>query len=235
MSPIKAQPLKPKLDLPHQNGSGGGFKNDTTMQLTPEPIRRCRSPSPVVQHTGFMDQLSVKPLRRTRSARSASPAVHRSVHITADHGVLIKKTWQRVPKNQFGETLIQDLANRIGRESFGPDPTSYERHARHFVDLIQSAVDNLADLEEALKPWLTVLGRGHVGFRIKSKHWDSFGESVLATVSIYIGPGRQHKETVKAWMLLSSFLADRLGAACRSTNLSPMVTPRLQLMTFVQP
>ncbi|CAJ0568767.1 unnamed protein product, partial [Mesorhabditis spiculigera] len=149
----------------------------------------CRSPSPVVQHTGFMDQLSVKPLRRTRSARSASPAVHRSVHITADHGVLIKKTWQRVPKNQFGETLIQDLANRIGRESFGPDPTSYERHARHFVDLIQSAVDNLADLEEVLKPWLTVLGRGHVGFRIKSKHWDSFGESVLATVSIYIGPG----------------------------------------------
>ncbi|CAJ0921359.1 unnamed protein product, partial [Mesorhabditis belari] len=182
-----------------------------------------------------MDQLTVKPLRRTRSARSASPAVHRSINLTPDHETLIRRSWQRIPKDKFGEILIRDLVNRIGRESFGADATAFERHARHFVDLIQSAVDNLSDVEEALRPWLNILGRGHVGFRIKSKHWDSFGESLMATVSVYIGPGRGHKETIKSWMILSTFLADRLSAASRSTAHSPMVTPRLQLMTFVQP
>lgn len=42
------------------------------------------------------------------------------------------------------------------------------RHQRHFVELIQSAVDNLSDIQSALKPWLDLIGKGHVGFRIKS-------------------------------------------------------------------
>uniref|UniRef100_A0A914RE16 Uncharacterized protein n=1 Tax=Parascaris equorum TaxID=6256 RepID=A0A914RE16_PAREQ len=53
---------------------------------------------------------------------------------------------------------------------------------------------------------------------LRSKHWDAFG--------------RSHKDTVKAWMLLSSFLSDRLSAASRIAANCPVSTPRIHSLEF---
>lgn len=51
------------------------------------------------------------------------------------------------------------------RGIFASDVTTIERHQRYFVDLIQNSIDNLNDLETALK--LEMIGKGHQGFAIK--------------------------------------------------------------------
>lgn len=51
------------------------------------------------------------------------------------------------------------------RGIFASDVSTIDRHQRYFVDLIQGAIDNLNDLEAALK--LEMIGKGHQGFAIK--------------------------------------------------------------------
>uniref|UniRef100_A0A1I7X2K3 Sugar transporter SWEET1 n=1 Tax=Heterorhabditis bacteriophora TaxID=37862 RepID=A0A1I7X2K3_HETBA len=111
------------------------------------------------------------------------------------------KSWQRVPKLTFGESFMADLISRIGRPVFGEDTSVVERHRRYFIELVQTCVDNLSDLESALRPWLDTLGKGHAGFKIKARHWEAFSESLLFCVTEWVGPGRSHKETVKGWMV----------------------------------
>ncbi|CAD6193295.1 unnamed protein product [Caenorhabditis auriculariae] len=173
------------------------------------------------------------PPRSLRRCRSASPSpVVRLPILNSERQNLLKKSWNRVPRQSFGKSVLQGMGAHAGGRFFVDDPSGEQRHAKHFVELIQSCIDNLSDLESGLKPWLDVIGRGHVGFSVTAKHWEYFGESVLASVSEWVKPGRQHKETIKAWMLLSSFLADRLSAASRAAPHSPMISPRVQLMTF---
>lgn len=57
--------------------------------------------------------------------------------------------------------------NEDMRPVFGGDLNSIQRHARHFVGLLQCAIDNIADLEQALQPWLDLIGQGHNGFAIR--------------------------------------------------------------------
>lgn len=115
------------------------------------------------------------------------------------------------------------------------DYSTIARHERYFVDLIQTAVENLTDMEKALQPWLEMIGKGHSGFAIKSKHWDTFGEAVVTAVAEWILPGKLHRETIRAWMLLSSFISDRLGAASQRPldHSNHICTPRIQLLTLI--
>lgn len=106
-----------------------------------------------------------------------------------------------------------------------------ERHQRYFVELIQNCVDNLNDIDGALRPWLETIARAHTGFSIKSKHWESFIDAILSNISEWVGP--RHKETFRAWMILCSYLADRLASAAASNSASPIFTPRIQLLTLV--
>lgn len=72
-----------------------------------------------------------------------------------------------------------------------------ERHQRYFIDLIQSSIDNIADIDGALKPWLETIAKAHTGFAIKSKHWDAFTEAMLSNINEWIMPGRTHRETTR--------------------------------------
>jgi hypothetical protein len=65
----------------------------------------------------------------------------------------------------------------------------------------------------------------------RTKHWDAFGEGLLTTISQWIGPGKLHRETIRSWTLLSSFIADQLGSASRGSPICS--TPRIQLLTLV--
>uniref|UniRef100_A0A915BZK3 Globin family profile domain-containing protein n=1 Tax=Parascaris univalens TaxID=6257 RepID=A0A915BZK3_PARUN len=173
-----------------------------------------RERSPKVKERMDKNHLVPKPLRR---CRSASPLPPRSPLLSQDQQVLIKRSWHRVPRSSVGDSIYTHMIARCPdmRSMFGGDSSSADRHMRHFVGLLQCAVDNLNDMEKALQPWLDLLGKGHGGFPIRSKHWDAFGEAIVTAVSEWIAPGRSHKDTVKAWMLLSSFLSDRLSAASR--------------------
>ncbi|KAF1749094.1 hypothetical protein GCK72_025561 [Caenorhabditis remanei] len=171
-----------------------------------------------------------KPLRR---CRSASPATSRQLNLVPDHHKLIRKSWGRIPKTQFGKAALEAFIriSEVNHSIFG-DKETENRHIKYFVDLVQSSVDNLEDLEASVKPWLDLIGRGHSDFKITGKHWENFAESLLNTATEWNGPGRRHKETVRAWMLMTSFLADRLAHASRATaHASPMLTPRVQMLT----
>ncbi|KAK0403071.1 hypothetical protein QR680_016700 [Steinernema hermaphroditum] len=188
-------------------------KPGTTMTLSPHPP---------------------KPLRR---CRSASPAPPRAPLLTQEQQILLRRSWQRVSKSQIGKTIVNNMIVKCpetkGMFSAAADTEAMERHYKHFVELIQCAVDNLNDLETALQPWLETLGKGHAGFAIRTKHWDAFGEAVATSIAEWVGPGRGHKETVKAWMRISCFLADRLSAATRNYYPTPMCTPRIQMLTIL--
>ena len=150
---------------------------------------------------------------------------------------VFRKSWQRVSKTHIGKSIYQKMTGKSTdcKSLFLVDYSTISRHDRYFVDLIQTAVENLTDMEKALQPWLEMIGKGHSGFAIKSKHWDSFGEAVVTAISEWVGPGKMHRETIRAWMLLSSFISDRLGAASQRPFLESnhMCTPRIQLLTLV--
>ncbi|KAI6205391.1 GLOBIN domain-containing protein [Aphelenchoides besseyi] len=176
-----------------------------------------------------VNHLAPRPLRR---CRSASPAL-RSNLLTAEQQILLRKSFSNINKKTLGHSIYVAMTHKCPElpRIFGANCSEVERHERYFVDLIQSTIDNLVDLEGDLKSWL-LIGRAHAGFAIRSKHWDAFGEALVSSVTEWIGPGRQHKETIRAWMILASFVADRLSAAANSTG-SPFSTPRIQLMTLV--
>uniref|UniRef100_A0A914QUL6 Globin family profile domain-containing protein n=1 Tax=Panagrolaimus davidi TaxID=227884 RepID=A0A914QUL6_9BILA len=180
------------------------------------------------------NHLAPRPLRR---CRSASPAPPKAPLLTTEQQNLIKKSWQRVSKAHIGKSIYQKMTSKSpdSKSLFLVDYSTISRHERYFVDLIQTAVENLTDMEKALQPWLEMIGKGHSGFAIKSKDWDSFGEAIVTAVAEWILPGKQHRETIRAWMLLSSFISDRLGAASQRPldTSNHICTPRIQLLTLI--
>jgi len=87
----------------------------------------------------------------------------------------------------------------------------------------------MSEPDKILSNWLEMVGREHAQFRVKwgisskiilkillknirRSHWDFMGEALAESIcqSATI-TGRQRRETVHAWRLLLSFLADRLG------------------------
>uniref|UniRef100_A0A7E4V0X3 GLOBIN domain-containing protein n=1 Tax=Panagrellus redivivus TaxID=6233 RepID=A0A7E4V0X3_PANRE len=184
------------------------------------------------------NHLAPRPLRR---CRSASPAPPKAPLLSSEQQNLIRKSWQRVSKTAIGKSIYARMVAKCpdSKALFVNDASAIPRHERYFVDLLQSAVENLNDMERALQPWLECIGKGHSGFSIRARHWDAFGEAVVSAITEWVGPGKTHRETVRAWMLLSSFVSDRLGVASRRSgngnevNGNPMCTPRIQLLTLV--
>jgi hemoglobin-like flavoprotein len=87
-----------------------------------------------------------------------------------------------MPKATIGRSIYQNMigivqkhvSNPIFLEKcpetkklFNDDGGSIDRHTKYFVDLIQSAVENINDMETGLRPWLEMLGKGHAGFAIR--------------------------------------------------------------------
>lgn len=81
----------------------------------------------------------------------------------------VRKSWQKVSKTAIGRTIYQHMSTKCAEVDalFVDDLSAVARHERYFVELIQSAVDNLTDAEGALRPWLETIGEGHTGFAIK--------------------------------------------------------------------
>ncbi|KAI1716468.1 CRE-GLB-28 protein [Ditylenchus destructor] len=174
------------------------------------------------------------PTRSLRRCRSASPGAVRAPLLTPELQNLIRKSWQRISKSLIGKSIYENMAQKCDiAQTFAGDVSAIGRHERYFADLVQSAVDNLADMEGALRPWLETIGKGHSGFAIKSKHWDAFGEALVAAISSWIGPGKTHRETTRAWRLLFSFISDRLGSSFQRNGMVRCPTPRIQLLTLV--
>lgn len=205
-----------------------------------------------VSSGGTVASLSPQPLRRTRSASPAPP--HRSpVVLDGARQLLIRRSWQRCIKGRIGNIVYNHLVARCpqARSLFANSKSSQpsssaERHARHFVDLLNCAVENLHDMDTALAPWLALVGRGHSGFAIRREEWDAFGQAIVDAATEWTGSGRGHRDTIKAWMVLASFLADRLGVGCDkansgrprspSNNGSPTATPaKLDLLALELP
>ncbi|CAP27469.2 Protein CBR-GLB-28 [Caenorhabditis briggsae] len=187
------------------------------------------------QHSSSMSGLSPNGLqapRPLRRCRSASPATHRVLNLVPEQQRLIRQSWNRIPKWQFAKSVLTAFFRAChAPQLIFPNQETEQRHIKYIVELVQSCVGKLDNLEEGLKPLVELLGRGHSNFRITGPHWEKFAEALMSVASEYNGPGRRHRDIGRAWMLLSSFLADRLAHASRTSHQSPMLTPRVQLLT----
>uniref|UniRef100_A0AC35UE51 Nuclear receptor domain-containing protein n=1 Tax=Rhabditophanes sp. KR3021 TaxID=114890 RepID=A0AC35UE51_9BILA len=199
-----------------------GNEDKTTINSSPGRANNCLGPP--------------KPLRRCRSATpgTGSPFNKNPAHLTVEAQALIKKSWRRVPKNTLGKVIYLKMVDKHPelKTLLSSDEGCVDRHLKYFINMIQCVVDSCHDMGNALLPWLSLLGSGHSGFAIKAKHWDAFSEALLCAVNQWILSGKDHKETVRAWMKVSCFLADVLGNASRSGAVS---NPRLQLLTLLPP
>uniref|UniRef100_A0A158R4B6 GLOBIN domain-containing protein n=1 Tax=Syphacia muris TaxID=451379 RepID=A0A158R4B6_9BILA len=179
------------------------------------------------------NQLSVMPIRRCRSASRLPP---RSPLLTLEQKILIRKSWQKLSQATLGQLIYTKMVNLNDdmKHLFSKDVKSIDRHKRYFVDLLHCAVDNLDDTEEALKPFLELIGKGHAEFKIRSKDWDTFGEAVVTAIKDRNGGNsKMQKDTTKAWIILMSFISDRLGLATKNGASSPMITPRIQMLAVM--
>lgn len=80
---------------------------------------------------------------------------------------IFRRSWNRIPKAQFGRASLEAFitAAQVTHAIF-VDKETENRHVKYFVDLVQSCVDNLENLETGVKPWLDLIGRGHANFKI---------------------------------------------------------------------
>lgn len=171
-------------------------------------------------------------LRRSRSASPSMPFL-----LTSEQQQIIRKSWTRVPKAKIGKAINEEMISRYGGSSkdLFPAEDILERHSRYFIDLIQSAVDNLSDLEGGLQGWLELIGKGHSKFEIKTKHWECFGEALSGVISSFLGKCSKRRETMHSWHKLFSFITDRLVLASTSYRNSnyEFNSPRIQLLKLV--
>uniref|UniRef100_A0A0K0FDQ3 GLOBIN domain-containing protein n=1 Tax=Strongyloides venezuelensis TaxID=75913 RepID=A0A0K0FDQ3_STRVS len=175
-----------------------------------------------------------QPLRRCRSASPGQVVTKMLCNLSNDQQALIRKSWRRVPKQSIGKVIYQKMCQKCPelKNFLSTDNNCVERHFKYFGDMIQCTVDSLNDLDTALYPWLNVIGSGHGGFAITTTHWDAFGEALISSIKQWILAGKDHKETVRAWMKLSCSLIDTLAAASRNNNIA---NPRLQLLSTLPP
>ncbi|CEF61179.1 Globin family and Globin-like domain and Globin,structural domain-containing protein [Strongyloides ratti] len=173
-------------------------------------------------------------LRRCRSASPAQFITKMVCNLSHEQQALIRKSWRRVPKQNIGKIIYQKIYQKCPelKNFLSSDNNCVERHFRYFGDMLQCTVDSLNELDKALYPWLTVIGSGHAGFAITTAHWDAFGEALISSIKQWILSGKEHKETVRAWMKLSCYLIDTLAAASRNGNTT---NPRLQLLSIIPP
>nr|CAD2171841.1 unnamed protein product [Meloidogyne enterolobii] len=184
--------------------TNGNFNNVNSSEsgqflMAPRPLRRCRSSSPSTnptlnkQNSGHLQMLSL------------------------EQQVLIRKSWSRIQKSTFGNTVYEKMLEKCPsiERLFNPsDPLAISRHERYFTELAQWAVDGMSEPDKILSNWLEMVGREHAQFRVKTFTLGFYGEALAESIcqSATI-TGRQRRETVHAWRLLLSFLADRLGGS----------------------
>ncbi|KAF7627322.1 hypothetical protein Mgra_00009390 [Meloidogyne graminicola] len=191
--------------------NGNSTKLDSSLQSqqflsAPRPLRRCRSSSP-----------------------STNPTLYRTINgnlqiLNFEQQILIRKSWSRIQKSTFGNIIFEKMIEKCPsiERLFNPlDPLAITRHERYFTELIQWAVDGMAEPDKLLSSWLEIVGREHNQFKIKRLHWDYMGEalteSICQSTTII---GKQRRETIHAWRLLLSFLADRLGGSSSSSPIN---------------
>ncbi|XP_077979291.1 neuroglobin-like [Glandiceps talaboti] len=86
----------------------------------------------------------------------------------------------------------------------------FRMHSSRFMQSVGAAVDNLSDLDNALKPLLVRLAKTHVRFKgFKPDYFDAFEESMLSVWQEELGE-RYTSEVEDAWKVLFSYIKDCL-------------------------
>lgn len=86
-----------------------------------------------------------------------------------------------------------------------------QEHVRLLTELIDKAIAGIDDLAETGKLCVSI-GNSHValnGGDFNAEVWDKFGQTMLESVT-QLEVVRKHKELVRAWMILISFLIDKI-------------------------
>eukprot|EP00080_Pristionchus_pacificus_P023844 PDM83864.1 hypothetical protein PRIPAC_30351 [Pristionchus pacificus] len=61
-----------------------------------------------------------------KRTRSASPLPSKMGILSSERQTLLRRSWQRLPKQTFSDALMVDLVRKIGKHSFGDDSDAIE-------------------------------------------------------------------------------------------------------------
>lgn len=108
----------------------------------------------------------------------------------------------------------------------GGSGASLEAHHRMLVDLLDAAVNELDDLD-AIAARCIEVGAGHAQLpEFDPAIWDAFGSTLVESLT-QLDVIRRHRELVRAWRVLASFLVDKIrqGYEARLRRPRPSTQP----------
>ncbi|VDP06638.1 unnamed protein product [Soboliphyme baturini] len=115
-------------------------------------------------------------------------------------------------KQRSIKQLFQHITVLEGVFSAGLTPIqAYQHHSLLFVELIDNAIKNIDDLSVLIPTWIEH-GAKHARFKaygFEIEYWDMFGSTMTEAAREWEG-WRRHRETIRSWTLLISFIVDRL-------------------------
>ncbi|XP_006822018.1 neuroglobin-like [Saccoglossus kowalevskii] len=96
-----------------------------------------------------------------------------------------------------------------GRDNLSANP-HFRMHSSRFMQSVGAAIDNLNDLDNALRPLLVKLAKTHVRFKgFKPDYFDAFEEAMLSVWQEELGQ-RFTTEVEESWKLLFFYIKDCL-------------------------
>lgn len=164
-----------------------------------------------------------------RYQQSVDDATAQPIQLSAYQKAILRDAWQRISKkgtsnigslifrrmmnkNSDIKKLFQHVTGMEGVFSFGLTPIKvYRHHSVLFVKVLDSAIANLDDLRPFVLECVAY-GEKHGPYRkygFSPDMWDVFGECMTEAAREWEG-WKKHRETLRAWTILISFIVDRM-------------------------
>uniref|UniRef100_A0A914WZQ9 Globin family profile domain-containing protein n=1 Tax=Plectus sambesii TaxID=2011161 RepID=A0A914WZQ9_9BILA len=170
--------------------------------------------------------------RSTSGRRSMSPssvgAIPTDQLLNNYQRNLLRNAWSHISKSgqsNIGSTIFKRMLSKdpnikkVFQHAFVIDGVfglgltpiqSCQQHSVMFVELLDEAVTNMSN-PDAIAEKCRDFGAKHAklaAYGMNQDYWDTFGEAMTESAREWEG-WRRHRETLKAWTILVSFIVDR--------------------------
>lgn len=213
----KNKSLHSALGSTRSNSATGHYRNpyynyskpSTSQQSQTDSEHSCNGATTVAPtSTGYLSGLNLTPYQKDL-VRLAWKRMNKK-GISSNIGSQVFRCM--LEKSPEMKLLFQHVAVIEGVFSFGLTPIqSYHHHSTYFIDLLDDVVNCLDDLTPVI-PRCNEFGAKHVRYVVygfKMEFWDVFGEAMISAAREWEG-WKKHRETLRAWTILVSFIVDRM-------------------------
>ncbi len=153
-------------------------------------------------------------------------AIKTTVNLSAVQCSLLRFSWQHVGKHGpsgIGEMIFRRIFKKqpecrkmfpfgqLGASEIA-NHESFDQYSSRFVNVIDSTVQNVENLGNYI-PKLIRYGMRHAHLKAKGfrpEWWDVFAEAMTESAIEWTGSSSRHRETIRAWTILMSYIVDNM-------------------------